>query len=95
MAETSKGPRRVAKWYFGGIASAMAACFTHPFDLLKVHLQTQQGTKIGLLTMGVKVVKTDGPLALWNGISASLLRQMTYSLVRCVVVQPKSKTLVW
>lgn len=24
------------KWYLGGIASAMAACVTHPLDLLKV-----------------------------------------------------------
>lgn len=27
---------RVEKWYFGGCAGAMAACFTHPLDLLKV-----------------------------------------------------------
>ena len=29
---------RVGRWYFGGIASAMAACCTHPLDLLKVGL---------------------------------------------------------
>lgn len=28
--------KRVGRWYFGGIASAMAACCTHPLDLLKV-----------------------------------------------------------
>jgi len=28
--------KRIEKWYFGGIASAMAACCTHPLDLLKV-----------------------------------------------------------
>jgi hypothetical protein len=28
--------RRVARWYFGGIASTMAVCITHPLDLLKV-----------------------------------------------------------
>lgn len=27
---------RVAKWYFGGVAGSMAACVTHPLDLLKV-----------------------------------------------------------
>lgn len=26
--------KRVSKWYFGGIASAGAACCTHPLDLL-------------------------------------------------------------
>ena len=28
--------KRVARWYHGGIGSAMAACCTHPLDLLKV-----------------------------------------------------------
>lgn len=28
--------KRVGRWYFGGVASAMAACVTHPLDLLKV-----------------------------------------------------------
>ena len=30
--KTKKRPR----WYFGGLASAGAACVTHPLDLLKV-----------------------------------------------------------
>lgn len=32
MAPNSKGHR----WYLGGVASAGAACVTHPLDLLKV-----------------------------------------------------------
>ena len=32
-----KGKKQVAhRWYLGGIASAGAACGTHPLDLLKV-----------------------------------------------------------
>ena len=38
-----KNPNRQSRWYFGGIASAGAACVTHPLDLLKVHLQTGSG----------------------------------------------------
>ena len=38
-----KNPNRQSRWYFGGIASAGAACCTHPLDLLKVHLQTGSG----------------------------------------------------
>ena len=30
--------KRIAKWYHGGVASAMAACCTHPLDLLKVYV---------------------------------------------------------
>ena len=39
--------KRLAKWYFGGLGSAGAACCTHPLDLIKVHLQTQQGGNMG------------------------------------------------
>lgn len=28
--------KRIGRWYFGGLASAGAACCTHPLDLLKV-----------------------------------------------------------
>lgn len=51
---------RIGRWYFGGLASAGAACCTHPLDLLKVHLQTQQGGKISLGQMSVKLYRSDG-----------------------------------
>ena len=38
-----KNSQRQSRWYFGGLASAGAACVTHPLDLLKVHLQTGSG----------------------------------------------------
>ncbi|XP_028912824.1 mitochondrial dicarboxylate carrier [Ornithorhynchus anatinus] len=81
----SPSPRRVSRWYFGGLASCGAACCTHPLDLLKVHLQTQQEVKLRMTGMAVKVIRTDGLLALYNGLSASLCRQMTYSLTRFAI----------
>lgn len=30
--------KKISRWYFGGLASAGAACVTHPLDLLKVIL---------------------------------------------------------
>lgn len=71
------------RWYLGGFAGSGAVCVTHPLDLLKVHLQTQQGkAKDGLVSLAVKVVRNDGILGLYSGISASILRQMTYTTVR-------------
>lgn len=78
---------RVARWYFGGMASCGAACCTHPLDLLKVHLQTQQGTKVGGGVMAMRIIKTQGFLALYNGLSASLLRQVTYSTTRFAIYE--------
>ncbi|EDL34757.1 mitochondrial dicarboxylate carrier [Mus musculus] len=78
---------RASRWYFGGLASCGAACCTHPLDLLKVHLQTQQEVKLRMTGMALQVVRTDGFLALYNGLSASLCRQMTYSLTRFAIYE--------
>ncbi|KTF93655.1 hypothetical protein cypCar_00029960 [Cyprinus carpio] len=88
--------KRMSRWYFGGIASCGAACCTHPLDLLKVlnaqvHLQTQQEVKMRMVGMAMHVVKNDGVLALYNGLSASLCRQMSYSLTRFAIYE----TLIW
>lgn len=82
MSVVSNRPKKVGSWYFGGVASAMAAACTHPLDLVKVHLQTQQKKEFGMVSMGIRVWKQDGVLALYNGISASILRQLTYSMTR-------------
>ncbi|XP_049869383.1 mitochondrial dicarboxylate carrier-like [Pectinophora gossypiella] len=76
---------RVSYWYFGGVASAIAACCTHPLDLLKVQLQTEfveTKTKTSVLNVAQNVVRHQGIMGLYNGISASLLRQLTYSMAR-------------
>lgn len=77
-----------ARWYHGGIASAMAACCTHPLDLIKVHMQTvAKGEKVGLVQMGVRVLRSDGIMGLYNGLSASVLRQLTYSMTRFAIYE--------
>ncbi|XP_060700435.1 mitochondrial dicarboxylate carrier-like [Hemiscyllium ocellatum] len=78
---------RRSRWYFGGLASCGAACCTHPLDLLKVHLQTQQEVKMRMTGMAIYVVRNDGFLALYNGLSASLFRQLTYSLTRFAIYE--------
>lgn len=79
--------KRLARWYFGGLGSAGAACCTHPLDLLKVHLQTQQDGKIGIVRQTANIIKADGVLALYNGLSASLVRQLTYSTTRFAIYE--------
>uniref|UniRef100_A0AAR2K397 Mitochondrial dicarboxylate carrier n=1 Tax=Pygocentrus nattereri TaxID=42514 RepID=A0AAR2K397_PYGNA len=79
--------KRISRWYFGGLASCGAACCTHPLDLVKVHLQTQQEVKMRMVGMAMHVVKNDGVLALYNGLSASLCRQMSYSLTRFAIYE--------
>lgn len=84
---------RVAHWYFGGLAAAGAVMFTHPLDLLKVHIQTQQESKESVMTLTTKVLRREGVLGLYNGISAAVARQLTYSTVRFGIYE-KGKQIV-
>ncbi|KAK2790312.1 Mitochondrial dicarboxylate transporter [Emmonsiellopsis sp. PD_33] len=93
MARSDNAQQSPAKlhypFWFGGSASCFAAAVTHPLDLVKVilshsvRLQTRRpGDPTGMLRTIVHVVKNNGVLGLYNGLSASLLRQITYSTTR-------------
>ncbi|CAL8122927.1 unnamed protein product [Orchesella dallaii] len=74
--------KRKSRWFFGGLASSAAACCTHPLDLIKVHMQTQQEGKLTIVGQSLAIVRKQGILALYSGLSASILRQLTYSTTR-------------
>lgn len=60
----------------------VAAAVTHPLDLAKVRMQTAHirgDTMIGTLK---RVIRNEGFFAIYRGLSASLLRQATYSTTR-------------
>lgn len=82
------------RWYLGGLASAGAATVTHPLDLLKVHLQTQQEVKRRFVGTAVHLVRGEGVRALYAGLSASLGRQLTYSTARFGVYELLRPSLV-
>jgi len=71
----------------GGASAMGAVCFTHPLDLVKVHLQTQKEVPpLGMVQLGKRVIVNDGLRGLWNGLSASLfLFQGTYSTARFAI----------
>ncbi|NWT38038.1 DIC protein, partial [Chroicocephalus maculipennis] len=48
---------------------------------------TQQEVKMRMMGMAMHVIRTDGFLALYNGLSASMCRQMTYSLTRFAIYE--------
>ncbi|KAH9921397.1 dicarboxylic acid transporter [Fomitopsis serialis] len=73
-------------FWLGGVAGSMAASCTHPLDLTKVRMQTlpsvpgqKQPSTLSVLRM---TVAEQGFRSLYTGLTASLLRQMSYSLVR-------------
>lgn len=61
----------------------MAACLvTHPLDLAKVRLQTAKTPGQSLFSMVYQIIRNEGFFKIYSGLSASLLRQATYSTVR-------------
>lgn len=90
-------------FWFGGSASSMAACVTHPLDLglfttpltppfisshtnpptVKVRLQTRSGSMPTTMSgTFLHILRNNGLTGLYSGLSASLLRQITYSTTR-------------
>lgn len=70
------------RFWYGG-ASSMAACLvTHPLDLAKVRLQTASVPGQSLVSMVYQIIRNEGFLKIYSGLTASLLRQATYSTVR-------------
>ncbi|KAF9516386.1 hypothetical protein BS47DRAFT_1327533 [Hydnum rufescens UP504] len=73
-------------FWLGGIAASIAATFTHPLDLTKVRMQTMpplpSGRKPTMFSTLRYTIRKTGWTSIYTGISACLLRQMSYSLVR-------------
>ncbi|KAG2045223.1 mitochondrial carrier [Suillus americanus] len=71
-------------FWLGGVAASMAACFTHPLDLAKVRMQSLGSTvpSPSMLKILHHSISNHGLCSVYTGLSASLMRQMTYSLVR-------------
>lgn len=61
----------------------MSACLvTHPLDLAKVRLQTATTPGQSLVSMVYQIVTKEGVFKIYSGLTASLLRQATYSTTR-------------
>ncbi|CCG80632.1 putative Mitochondrial dicarboxylate carrier [Taphrina deformans PYCC 5710] len=60
----------------------VAATCTHPLDLAKVRMQMSNDTKSGFVRTIIRVYQNEGFRSLYAGLTASLLRQATYSTTR-------------
>lgn len=66
------GLRAELGWVGPGARPVLSSCAPPP----QVHLQTQQEVKLRMTGMALQVVRSNGILALYNGLSASLCRQV-------------------
>ncbi|KAG0151000.1 hypothetical protein CROQUDRAFT_72532 [Cronartium quercuum f. sp. fusiforme G11] len=76
-------PEQFKKYPFwlGGLSASMAAVLTHPLDVAKVRMQT--GPSRSMFRTLIHAVRVEGlRQGAYAGLTASLARQMTYSLTR-------------
>ncbi|ETN36537.1 uncharacterized protein HMPREF1541_08815 [Cyphellophora europaea CBS 101466] len=78
---TSKSSKKQPPFWLGGAAGSLSACITHPLDQTKYRMQTM-ATRQSMFRTMVHFAQRDGFFSLWSGISASILRQCTYTTVR-------------
>ncbi|KAJ6006233.1 hypothetical protein N7451_004177 [Penicillium sp. IBT 35674x] len=65
--------------WFGGSASCMAVLLSHPFDLIKVRMQTvPDGAKEGFIRTGLHIIRSDGTRGLY---------QVTYGMSRIALYE--------
>ncbi|XP_030079646.1 mitochondrial 2-oxoglutarate/malate carrier protein [Drosophila hydei] len=79
------------KYVLGGTAGMLASVIVQPLDLVKTRMQVAGASgkseyKSSFDCMA-KVLKSEGILAFYNGVSAGLLRQATYTTTRMGVYQ--------
>ena len=78
---------KYTRFLMGGGAGMAATCFVQPLDLVKTRMQMsgvgggarEHKTAFHAL---VNIAKKEGPMSLYNGLSAGLLRQATYTTAR-------------
>ncbi|PWZ02781.1 mitochondrial carrier [Testicularia cyperi] len=66
-----------------GLGNAISACCTNPTDIIKVRQQLLvDKTRANFVGIATQMIKTEGISSLWNGVTASCCRELTYSTVR-------------
>merc|ERR1712111_33629 len=74
------------KFLFGGSAGMAATCFVQPLDLVKNRMQVMKAVegaaRPSSASVLMNVIKNGGVFTLYNGLSAGLLRQATYTTTR-------------
>ncbi|EDO19061.1 hypothetical protein Kpol_2000p25 [Vanderwaltozyma polyspora DSM 70294] len=81
MSKESSEPIKYP-WWYGGVGGIVATMCTHPLDLSKVRLQTSPLPRPSLFTMFSTILRNEGVVGLYSGLSAAILRQCTYTTAR-------------
>jgi len=84
MSDTNPVWKVTKPFLTGSLSGSIATCCIQPMDMIKVRIQVAaaEGKPTNPITIGAQIVKTDGPMALYSGLSAGLTRQVIYTGAR-------------
>jgi len=89
--------QQMEPFVLGGASGMMATCIIQPVDMIKVRIQLlgEGGgkSKAGAYQVFRGLVAQEGFLSLYNGLSAALLRQATYTTTRFGVFRKLSEAM--
>ncbi|KAH7880177.1 mitochondrial carrier domain-containing protein [Lentinula edodes] len=88
---TTTPKKKPYPFWLGGVAATIAASITHPLDLTKVRLQASGDKR--MLASIQKTLRTAGPRGLFDGITGTWMRQMSYSMCRFWAYEESKKML--
>lgn len=75
-----------------GLANVISACCTNPADVIKVRQQLlKDRARASVFSVVSHMVKSEGVLSLWSGVTAACLREATYSTIRMGGYEPMKK----
>ncbi|KAK6580264.1 hypothetical protein PZA11_007286 [Diplocarpon coronariae] len=63
----------------GATAGATESLVVVPFELVKIRLQDRTSKYTGMMDVVVKTIKTEGPLALYNGLESTMWRHVLWN----------------
>jgi len=73
----------VRPFCIGFMSAGSATCCIQPIDMVKVRIQLQQGAvNANPVSIAANMLKSEGPLIFYRGLSAALFRQFTYGTTR-------------
>merc|ERR1719347_1229643 len=97
LQERSALWKTVRPFLIGGLSGSSATCCIQPIDMVKVRIQLQ-GEGGGAVTtnpvkIATQIIASDGVGGLYKGLSAAILRQMTYGLSRLGIFRTITNTM--
>lgn len=82
----------VATFASAGLGNVLSACCTNGFDVIKVRQQMLfDRQRASFLAVGRGMIAQEGILSMWAGVTASCLREGTYSTVRVGGYEPAKR----